>query len=418
MRVWLITVGEPLPIDDDNPRLLRTGILSDVLARRGDEVLWWTSAFDHVRKRHRCPTDAEREAGARCRIRLLHGRGYDRNVSVARYLDHREVARKFRERQGSEPRPDVIVCSLPTVELCVEAVRYGERNRVPVAVDIRDLWPDLIAEIVPPWGRSTMKLLLSPLFRDVREVCSKATALFGLTPEFLDWGLGYAGREKSGLDRVFPMGYVAHAPPREEVEEASKRWEAAGVSAEDFNLCYFGAIGRQSDFGTVIDAARILSRGPRRFRFVLCGNGEKLDHYRKYAAGCPGILFPGWVNRAEIYSLMRISSAGLVAFLNKKNYTWNLPNKPIEYLSAGLPVVSSLTGVLQRLLSGNRCGVTYEEGNPESLAEALVRLYDDRNELRRMAGNAKDLYDRSFQAERVYGEMAGHLQRMTEEWRR
>ncbi len=151
MKVWLVTVGEPLPVDGDNPRLMRTGILSGLLAAGGHEVLWWTSAFDHVRKRHRCAGDAETAAFG-YRIRMLHGGGYRKNVSVARFLDHRDVARKFRGFAGSEPRPDVILCSLPTVELCVEAVRYGGRERVPVVLDVRDLWPDLIAELAPDGG--------------------------------------------------------------------------------------------------------------------------------------------------------------------------------------------------------------------------------------------------------------------------
>jgi len=113
---------------------------------------------------------------------------------------------------------------------------------------------------------------------------------------------------------------------------------------------------------------------------------------------------------------MRISSMGLVAFVNKANYTLNLPNKPIEYLSAGLPIVSSLSGVLARLLSENHCGVTYEAGNPDSLAEALVRLYDDRGALEVTSRNALALYERSFVAERVYGEMIGYLSRIAGEW--
>jgi hypothetical protein len=53
MRVWLITVGEPLPLDGPGERMLRTGILAAFLAARGHEVVWWSSSFDHVRKRQR-----------------------------------------------------------------------------------------------------------------------------------------------------------------------------------------------------------------------------------------------------------------------------------------------------------------------------------------------------------------------------
>ena len=38
MRVWLVTIGEPLPIDGTNERLCRTGILANMLVKRGHKV--------------------------------------------------------------------------------------------------------------------------------------------------------------------------------------------------------------------------------------------------------------------------------------------------------------------------------------------------------------------------------------------
>ena len=42
MRIWLITVGEPLPTDGAE-RLLRAGILADMLSAKGHDVVFWTS---------------------------------------------------------------------------------------------------------------------------------------------------------------------------------------------------------------------------------------------------------------------------------------------------------------------------------------------------------------------------------------
>ncbi len=69
------------------------------------------------------------------------------------------------------------------------------------------------------------------------------------------------------------------------------------------------------------------------------------------------------------------------------------------------------------MLAENECGVTYEEGKPELLAEAIRRLHDDREALHAMSRNAKSLYERSFVAERVYAEMAAQLSRIAEEHR-
>ncbi|MCP2830399.1 glycosyltransferase WbuB, partial [Salmonella enterica subsp. enterica serovar Typhimurium] len=80
-------VGEPLPIEQSNERLLRAGILSNMLAARGHQVTWWTSTFLHMKKRHLFDTDQVVELRPGLRLRLLHGTGYTRNVSLQRLID-------------------------------------------------------------------------------------------------------------------------------------------------------------------------------------------------------------------------------------------------------------------------------------------------------------------------------------------
>jgi len=410
----LITVGEPLPTDGPGERLLRTGILADMLSRRGHDVLWWTSSFDHFAKHQRHGTDVLQVVEDRYRIHQLHANGYRKNVSLTRLLNHYGLARKFRKHSVLEPRPEIILSSLPTLELCVEATRYGRKRGIPVVLDVRDLWPDIFLELVPRWGRSASRIVLSPLFQAAREACRDATAILGITPEIVAWGLKYAERAPSEWDRDFPLGYSQVPPPEGETEQAAERWRTRGVGAEDFNLCFFGTIGRQFDLETVIDAAWRLKEGDRPFRFVICGSGDKLEFYRKKASGCPNVLFPGWVNRADILALMQMSAAGLAPYRNKPDFLLSLPNKPLEYLSAGLPVVSSLKGTLKRLLEEHHCGMTYGEGDPDSLVATLVFLHDHREASYEMSRNARELFAGRFDAEKVYGELIGHLERIEE----
>ena len=51
MRVWLVQRAESTPHDDNGDRRLRIGILADILSSQGHEVVWWTSAFDHVERK-------------------------------------------------------------------------------------------------------------------------------------------------------------------------------------------------------------------------------------------------------------------------------------------------------------------------------------------------------------------------------
>lgn len=296
---------------------------------------------------------------------------------------------------------------MPTIELSRAAVEYAVSRNIPVALDIRDLWPDIFVGHAPFWARGLVRLLLQPLFRDLRWACSNATAITGITSPIVDWGLGYAGRPRTDLDRDFPFGYVERKPTSDEIERGSTYWKERGIGVDphEFVVCFFGTIGRQFDLDTVIEAARRLAGGSRPFRFVLCGTGDRLSHYQSMAEGLSNVVFPGWVGSSEIWTLMRLSKLGLAPYHNTKDFRSSLPNKSIEYLSAGLPLVSCLRGVLHELLENNNCGVAYTEGNAESLVCILEQLFDNHHLLEVKAQSALKLYKEKFTADRVYTDM-------------
>lgn len=415
MYVWLVTVGEPLPTDGADDRLLRAGILANMLVERGHKVVWWSSTFDHVRKVHRFQEDTFIDINGLFRIILLHSTAYKKNVSISRILNHYGIARKFTRLAQREAIPDVILCSLPTLELSAASVEYGKRNNVPVILDIRDLWPDIFLDLAPGPVRHYIKLLMAPVHKMARQACAGATAITGITPAFVGWGLDSAGRKPAGLDRDFPMGYRAEPPGGNDLEKAKIFWKKFGIGpdSEGFLACFFGTMGRQFDLKTVIGAARILNAGSRPFRFVLCGSGDNLEYYKQLARGCENVIFPGWVGTAEIWTMMRMSKAGLAPYLNTKNFTMNLPNKPVEYLSAGLPIVTGLKGTLNHLIQEYNCGEIYENGDAESLAAALIRMCDNPGSLKAMSENAYSLFQEKFVAGKVYHEMIEYLEHVS-----
>ena len=151
MRIWLIQRSEPTPHDNDGKqRLMRTGILSNELSKRGHEVVWWTSTFDHYNRKHRFETDQELTVNSDYLIQYLKGCGYKKNVSLSRIIDNNLVAKKFKiKAKKTLYKPDIILSSIPTAELSLEAVRFGKKNNIPVVLDIRDMWPDVFFDILP-----------------------------------------------------------------------------------------------------------------------------------------------------------------------------------------------------------------------------------------------------------------------------
>jgi glycosyltransferase involved in cell wall biosynthesis len=56
---------------------------------------------------------------------------------------------------------------------------------------------------------------------------------------------------------------------------------------------------------------------------------------------------------------------------------WTAPNKLMDYLAAGLPVVANLPGRAARLLAEGLCGIAAPPGNTAALGEALATLAAD-----------------------------------------
>ena len=374
VRCWLITVGEPLPLPGEQPRLLRTGRLARRLGDAGHSVVWWSSTFDHMRKRFVRPGPATVPLDARIDLRLLHGRPYHRNVSVARLLNHHQVGVQFRHQVAHTPAPDVVLCSFPTIELADEATTYGRAHGVPVVLDVRDLWPDIFQDAVPRLLRPLARLAVLPYRRRAQRAFRSAHAVIGVSDGYLDWGLRLAGRERRSLDAVIPLGYERLAPPDAGVESIVRRQlERRGVDFGRPIVWFLGTFGRSYDLAPAITAARLLrARGFTDPLFVLSGEGEQGGAWRRLAKDLPNVVFTGWLDRHAIAVLLQHASIGLAAYA--RNAPQGLPNKIFEYLSAGLPVVSSLSGETATLLAETSCGITYDSSDPVQLTDVLVRL--------------------------------------------
>ncbi|MDT8903864.1 glycosyltransferase family 4 protein [Anaeroselena agilis] len=420
MRVWLITVGEPLPTDGSCVRLHRAGILADLLHGQGHDVIWWTSTFDHMAKKQRFTSDTVVDLDKRFRMIFLHSCAYASNVSISRILNHIGIARHFSELAPKETKPDVILVSLPTLELSQAAVEYGKRHNVPVVVDVRDLWPDIFVDLFPTAMRPLGRLLLLPYFHMVRSICRQATAIIGITPKIVQWGLDYAGRTATCWDRDFPLAYSGVQPKDEALRSAGKFWGKYGISGSDdqFTVCFFGTMGRQFDLETVIKVGKILEEENAGIRIVLCGTGDNFEKYKQLAGFCKSLIFPGWVGAAEIWTMMRSSHVGLAPYYSTTDFEMSIPNKVIEYLSAGLPIVSSLKGTVAEILSHHGCGVSYKQENPRELANTLADLYRQPKLLETMSKNARRLYEERFAVDDVYGKLVASLEEISSSHKR
>jgi glycosyltransferase involved in cell wall biosynthesis len=410
-RIWLLTAGEPLPTDPGTVRLYRAGQLAARLRRRGVDVTWWSSTFNHSTKQQRSSASNVVELDDGTRLWQLYGRSYSRNVSVSRLINHWQMAREFERIASREQVPDVIVASWPTPDFAAAATRMAREAGIPSVIDVRDLWPDIFVDVFPSGARWASRAALEPLFRHSRITFAHASNLVAISEPILEWAAHRAGRSvQSGRDRVFHLAYEPRQRSKDHFSGDAVKDVVGHLPPDVHVVCFIGSITRRIELGTMVDAAALLhAEGRRDIAFIVVGVGESLPVLLDKAAGLSNIHFPGWLDGPAIRRLLNRSEFGVLPYPSTPDFVRSYPNKIGEYLSAGLAVLSSTEGLVADLLEQRHCGYRYDARSARSLARTIVAAVDAPLELQRRRDAASTVFAEMFDAETIYSAYADFL---------
>ncbi len=400
LNVWLIRVGEPLPIDNGQQRMFRMGLIADEFTKLGDNVTWYASTFDHNLKQYRYKRTVDIQVKHNYSICLLHGRPYKKNISFKRILHYYDERKQFERIIKKKDIPDVILASMPNIDLALAAVKYGKKNHIPVFIDVRDLWPDLYEDYFVHF-KKIIHYAIVPFQKQLSFTLKNATGIFATSEKFLDWALMYAGRKKSDNDYFFYVSY-----PNTDIKldvEDEMFWRRMGLHETDLICVFFGQFGHAVNLELVIKAALITAVKAPSIKYVICGAGEKDMKYKNMLNGASNVMFPGWVNRNQICALGKIASVGILSYKENKNFEWSMPNKFAEYLALGLSVVVEPPGMMAELIAKYKIGFKYRDET--DLAEYLVGLLNKKDKVAEMKKRARELYEDAFMAETTYSKM-------------
>lgn len=159
--------------------------------------------------------------------------------------------------------------------------------------------------------------------------------------------------------------------------------DSLNLTPDHFVTLYIGGVGPSRNIENVIKAHAKLDD---RFIFVIRGPGVEFygPEYMKLADSL-GIqhrifILPA-VGRDDVIAASQGADCGIVMLENLcKNFYWFYPNKFFEYSLAGLPVAVSNFPDVRAHIDRERNGITFEPSDPQSIADALFQLDQNREE--------------------------------------
>ena len=411
--IWIFQTGEPLHSDGGSPRPMRAMNLANSLVDAGHQVVLWSSAFFHQEKRHRSKKAERITISEQLEIRLISSPGYQHNIGLGRLWDHAVLAFNLnRQLQQEATTPDVAFIGYPPIEVAAVLTRWLNMRDVPSILDVKDQWPALFLDALPKPLRGMGRIALWPYYYLGRRAMREASGLSAMAEKFLEWSLDFAGRSMGRYDKIFPLTSPSSVLSKESLENARAWWSTQGIQfdADTMRLVFIGSHTSAFDFQPVREAAQLFAQRNAKVEFVICGDGGFSAELRAMLAGLPNVFFPGWVDRAQIEALAEISQAALTPYRNIDNFITNLPNKVIDALSLGLPILSPLQGEVAILIETHKVGLRYGTDSGISLVGCIEVLISNQDLRQKIANNAQRLYRDKFSYEMVYGGFVRHLE--------
>lgn len=403
MKIWLIKDNETLPLKEKTPRLFRMGILADFLARQGHQVTWWTSDFNHFTKSHVDLSLVKDNEELGYELKVLPAPGYAKNISLARIKHNRKFAKTLKSALKKARTPDIIIAALPTIEPAALAVNYGKKFNIPVLVDLRDMWPDIMVMHFPKIFQGLIKLGLMPKFAMTKKLLSEATGLTGITEPFLQWGLNYAGRAKNKNDAVIHFSYK---PENINDENEAFSQKLMDITKGKRVISFVGSLN-ENHLPLMIDVIKTFDKA---VVLLIAGSGRCDEILKKRAQGAKNIFFLGWINKGQIKEVLKVSHFGLIPYLSRKDFLASIPSKVAEYLSEGLILISLLKGCLADFIEKEGIGYAFSPRANE-IKKALTHILAlDEKAIGELSQKAKKAFDNNFAEDIVLKKFEAHLE--------
>lgn len=288
----------------------------------------------------------------------VYPRKLGRMSVIRNYLSfHRNAKRKVRKfKRGFDL---VLAISLSPVISIAPGIKYARKWKVPCVLYCEDLWPE---STVVTGAVKKNSLMYKMLFKWSKSLYSKCDKIIVSSPSFKD----YFTSVLDITDKGFP---TVNQP----IIVSTKKAEPV-VYKNKNNLVYAGNIGKIQLTNELVSAMKYVKSEDT--KLYLMGMGcelpkikqriidEHLEDKVEYVGALP-------IEKAEAYYFN--ADALIVSLSDKGTVGKTIPNKAIQYMKYGRPLLGVIKGDARDLLSKAN-GTLFSEEDPEDIAKKIDEL--------------------------------------------
>ena len=407
MKVWILQTGEPLQTDNNGARAMRAINLSNSLISKGHEVTLWSANFDHFTKKHRYKGSRTINYNTNLQIKLIDSVGYKKNQGIKRLIDHAQLAFGLHFALKKMELPDIAFIGYPPIEVAWIMSRFLRKNNIPMVLDVKDMWPDVLLRALPSQVRGVGKLLLSPYYFLMNSTFKAATSISSISQDFLDQSIEIARRAPNISDSVNYLTTISPNYTDTEISNAQEWLDRMGVIDNKQTRCSFvGSLTSVFDWDCVIEAFKNSDT-----ELVLAGDGPCFKDLKEKTQNIKNIVMLGRITGIQSKILADRTNVFIAPYKSSLEFSQSLPNKFFDAMEYGKPLLSSVAGSASQFIVKKNIGLIYSDIS--TLKMALNKLETSPDFFRQLGKNAVDAYDKDFSGQIVYEKIIDNLEKLS-----
>lgn len=299
-------------------------------------------------------------------------------------------------------RADIVMVFSPPLPLPWMICLIGKVRRMPVVVNIQDLFPREAVEL----GMLTNPVLIRMFEAMERQVYRLARQVTVHSPGNKEH-MVQQGADRERVHVIYNWVNIDRIRPGSRDNGFSHQHRLG----DRFVVSYAGTMGWAQDMETIINSAVRLRNHPG-ILFLLVGDGVEKGktQARSEELGLKNVMWLPMQSWSTYPDILAASDISLIN-LHPKLRTPVVPSKLLSIMAAARPVVASLPmeSDARRIMAEAGCGICVDAGDGEALAEAIRKLASNRALANDMGQQGRAYVEAHFSREACTGQMEALL---------
>lgn len=355
-------------ISSTNHYNVRTGKFVNDYVKKGYDVIYVTSDFDHMTKKRYCFNEYKNS-------KQLHVISYKKNLSISRILSHLMFSYKtFYMLLAC--KPELVYVEVPNNSLVKSSAKYKKINNAEIIVDVFDMWPESMPvktkNMIVNWGFD--------IWRNFRNKNLKFADQIWIECDYY--------RELLSAQKInLPMEtkYLT-------LENAETSIETK-VSEDEIDLCYLGSINNIIDISLIEKIVSELAKN-KRTRIHIIGDGERKDEFLDILKKNSIEI----IDHGKVYEIDKLQEIFNQCWFGvnvlREDLAIGITMKSISYFRGGLPIINTVEGDTSRFVEECNIGINVDRHDVESCVSRILNITKD--DLACMKNNTRNLFEQKF----------------------